>query len=167
MAILRKGTAIGITDSAYNSIRVGDTLKNIHSGLLATVNKYGQFVCNITGDKLGRDGSNWIVVDDDAVDLDFDLDYKVGQEEAQAVTEIPEIPAAPTEKDEDAGVDPGVHRGAEGLGGYDTAEILAEAKKRADVLSYFTEDEIFAELRSRGFSGSLDREIRIIKNYTI
>ena len=42
MAPLKKGSLIGKTDSAYNQIRVGDTLKNKHTGLTGIVNKYGQ-----------------------------------------------------------------------------------------------------------------------------
>lgn len=172
MATLKKGTAIGITDSAYNSIRVGDTLKNIHSGLLATVNKYGQFVCSITGDKLDRDGSNWIVADTES---EAPLD-PAEQEEKEVMEQLPEIPQAPEtlqpaeEKEapsEEHAVLDTVIDFAVLFAGIDTAVLLAELKRRVEALSYFTEDEIFAELRSRGFSGTLDQEIIITKKHTI
>lgn len=70
----------GTYDSRYNGIKIGDHLRNIHSGITGTVNKYGSL------DIPGHDGIS-------TKDLNGEDWVILTQEEIQDVLEGKEAPA--------------------------------------------------------------------------
>lgn len=77
---MKRGTYLGKNDSRFNGIKIGDHLRNIHSGITGTVNKYGGL--DIPGhDSISAkdlNGEDWLILT---------------QEEIQDILEGKEAPA--------------------------------------------------------------------------
>lgn len=61
---MERGTYLGKNDSRYNGIKIGDHLRNIHSGITGTVNKYGGLDIPGHDGIPGKDlnGEDWVIL---------------------------------------------------------------------------------------------------------
>lgn len=61
---MKRGTYLGKNDSRYNGIKIGDHLRNIHSGITGTVNKYGGLDIPGHDGIPGKDlnGEDWVIL---------------------------------------------------------------------------------------------------------
>lgn len=64
MAPMKRGTYLGKNDSRYNGFKIGDHLRNIHSGITGTVNKYGGLDIPGHDGIPGKDlnGEDWVIL---------------------------------------------------------------------------------------------------------
>lgn len=66
---MKRGTYLGKNDSRYNGIKIGDHLRNIHSGITGTVNKYGGLDIPGHDGIPGKDlnGEDWVILTEEEI----------------------------------------------------------------------------------------------------
>lgn len=91
---MKRGTYLGKNDSRFNGIKIGDHLRNIHSGITGTVNKYGGL--DIPGhDGISAkdlNGEDWLILTEE--EIQGILDGKGAPADEGGATVLDTIPAS-------------------------------------------------------------------------
>lgn len=153
---MKKGQATGKTDAAYTQIKVGDQLKNKHSGMLGTVNKYGHI--QLPGGNINKNwkGDDWLVIKpyDPADDIKREKPMEIKEHEPIDIE--PEIP-----KDFDPKDPSPIQTVTE-------TETKQPEQEAAEISLEGIEDQALAdELRARGYEVTAKKLVPITTYETI
>lgn len=158
---MKRGTYLGKNDSRYNGIKIGDHLRNIHSGITGTVNKYGGLDIPGHDGIPGKDlnGEDWVILTEEEIqDI---LDGKEAPADEGGAAILDDVPVVE--------VDEAMERFNKIAGDYDDLKLKFEVlqanydslKDAYDNLTIadFSASSMVLELRSRGYEVSCKRTI--------